>query len=176
MPSAPTPLTPLTPHEREQALSLWVAGELARPAESIKLTPIASDAGFRRYFRFQSPSQWLAVDAPPQTEDTQQFVQLARYLSCHNVSTPKILAADEAAGFLLVEDFGDELLHRQLTPNSVAARYQQTFSTLLSLTACPDESTLIPRYDRALLRRELEIFSEWFVGNLLGYSLSLIHI
>lgn len=168
----PSALTPLTPHEREQALSLWVARELARAPEAIKLTPIASDAGFRRYFRFESPSQWLAVDAPPQTEDTQQFVQLAHYLSNHKVSTPKILAADEATGFLLVEDFGDELLHRQLTPTSVAACYQQTFSTLLSLNACPDEPALIPRYDRALLRRELEIFSEWFVGNLLGYSLN----
>jgi N-acetylmuramate 1-kinase len=172
MSSAHKPLTPLTPHEREQALSLWVARELARTPESIHLTPIASDAGFRRYFRFESPSQWLAVDAPPQTEDTRQFVQLARYLSSHKVSTPNILAADEAAGFLLVEDFGDELLHRQLTPNNVAAHYQQTFNTLLSLNACPDEPALIPRYDRALLRRELQIFSEWFVGNLLGYSLN----
>lgn len=162
----------LTPQEREQALSHWVAQQFNSAPDSIQLTSIASDAGFRRYFRFQSPSQWLAVDAPPQTEDTQQFVNLARYLSSHHVSTPKILAADETTGFLLVEDFGDELLHRQLTPENVDSRYQQTFNTLLSLQACPDEPALIPRYDRALLRRELQIFSEWFVGNLLGYSLN----
>lgn len=162
----------LTPHEREHALTLWVARELKCAPESIQLTSIASDAGFRRYFRFRSPSQWLAVDAPPQTEDTHQFVTLARYLSSHNVNTPKIFAAEESAGFLLVEDFGDELLHRQLSPTNAAARYQQTFSALLSLQACPDEPALIPRYDLALLRRELEIFSEWFVGNLLGYNLS----
>lgn len=164
--------TAFTPQEREQQLSLWVAQALNHNPETVVLEPIASDAGFRRYFRFSASSQWLAVDAPPQTEDSRQFVALARYLSERNVHTPKVLAADETHGFLLVEDFGDELLHRQLTPASVAQRYRQTFSSLLSLQACPDQPTLIPRYDRALLRRELEIFSEWFAGNLLGYQLN----
>lgn len=164
--------TALTPYEREHALSQWIAQQLDCTPEAIQLTPIANDAGFRRYFRFRSPSQWLAVDAPPQTEDTRQFVQLARFLSRHQVNTPKILAADDSVGFLLVEDFGDELLHRKLTPTNAAALYQQTFNALLGLQACPDEATLIPRYDRALLRRELNIFSEWFVGDLLDYNLS----
>ena len=70
----------LTPHEREQQLSLWVAAQLGCTPTSIALKAIASDAGFRRYFRFATPSQWLAVDAPPQTEDSRQFVALARYL------------------------------------------------------------------------------------------------
>lgn len=161
--------TAFTPHEREQQLSQWVAHTLGRTP--VQLKPIASDAGFRRYFRFESPSQWLAVDAPPQTEDSRQFVALARYLSEHRVHTPQIFAADETQGLLLVEDFGDELLHRQLTPASAAQRYRQTFASLLSLQACPDQPALIPRYDRTLLRRELEIFSEWFVGELLGYQL-----
>jgi aminoglycoside/choline kinase family phosphotransferase len=164
--------TAFTPHEREQHLSLWVADQLGTLPSSIALKPIASDAGFRRYFRFATPSQWLAVDAPPQTEDSRQFVALARYLSEHKVNTPKILAVDETAGFLLVEDFGDELLHRQLTPITATALYREAFASLISLAACPDEPALIPRYDLELLRRELNIFSEWFVGTLLGYPLN----
>lgn len=164
MSSAPSPI------ERQQQLGLWVAQQLG--SESITLTPIASDAGFRRYFRFESPSQWLAVDAPPQTEDSRQFVALARYLSGHQVKTPKILAADEGQGFLLVEDFGDKLLHGHLNSNTALHLYREAFKSLLSLQACPDQPDLIPRYDRALLRRELEIFSEWFVAKLLGYELS----
>jgi N-acetylmuramate 1-kinase len=166
MPTAPTP------NERKHQLSLWVAHELQCGPDSIHLKSIASDAGFRRYFRFQNPSQWLAVDAPPQTEDSRQFVALARYLGEHNVHTPKIRAADEPKGFLLVEDFGDELLHRQLNMGNVTQLYRQTFKSLLNLQACPDNPALIPRYDRALLRRELEIFSEWFVEKLLAYELN----
>lgn len=166
MPSA------FTPHEREQQLSRWVAHELGCEPASIKLNPIASDAGFRRYFRFTTPSQWLAVDAPPQTEDTRQFVALARYLNEHKVNTPKILAADEILGFLLVEDFGDELLHRQLTPVTADKLYREAFTSLVRLAACPDQPALVPRYDLELLRRELTIFSEWFAGALLGYQLN----
>lgn len=139
---------------------------------SVQLNAIASDGSFRRYFRFAEPSHWLAVDAPPQTEDSRQFVALARYLSQHGVGTPRILAADETQGFLLVEDFGDELFNRQLTDASAPALYSEAMATLLQLQQCPDEPRLIPRYDQALLHRELLIFSEWFVSALLGYSLA----
>ena len=164
--------TALTTQEREHQLSRWVADQLGCAPATIKLKPIASDAGFRRYFRFAMPSQWLAVDAPPQTEDSRQFVTLARYLSEHKVSTPKVLAADEAIGFLLVEDFGDELLHRQFTPTTADALYREAYASLISLAACPDRPAFIPRYDLELLRRELTIFSEWFVTTLLGYQLN----
>lgn len=138
----------------------------------IALTPIASDAGFRRYFRFATPSQWLAVDAPPQTEDSRQFVALACYLSQQGVGTPEILAADETEGFLLVEDFGDELLHRQLSAKTADHLYSKAFATLIKLQACPDKSALIPRYDKALLHRELLLFNEWFCTALLGHVLT----
>jgi N-acetylmuramate 1-kinase len=160
-----------SPKEREQQLSRWVARELSCAPDSIRLVSIASDAGFRRYFRFALPSQWLAVDAPPQTEDTKQFVSLARYLNANKVNTPAILAVDEKSGFLLVTDFGDELLYCSLTPTHFQARYRQTFNTLISLQACPDDPALIPRYNRELLRKELDIFIEWFADKLLGYTL-----
>ena len=164
--------TAFKPHDREQQLGNWVADQLDFTPAAITLKPIASDAGFRRYFRFDRPSQWLAVDAPPQTEDSRQFVALARFLSEHHVTTPKILAADENLGFLLVEDFGDELLHRHLTPNKADELYRKAFASLIQLASCPDQPSLIPRYDLELLRRELGIFTEWFVGALLGYSLN----
>lgn len=157
---------------RAQALTRWVARQLDEPEQSLQLRPITGDAGFRRYFRFATPSKWLAVDAPPETEDTHQFIALAHYLSGQGICTPNILAADEGNGFLLIEDFGDNLLYRQLTRNTVDALYQQTFSTLLTLQTCNYNSALIPQYNQALLRRELCIFSEWFASKLLGYPLT----
>jgi len=99
-------------------------------------------------------------------------VALARYLHHHGVSTPDILAADENQGFLLVEDFGDDLLYRQLDKNTADDLYATALSTLLDLQHCPDNAALIPRYDQALLHRELLIFNEWFATALLGYSLT----
>ncbi len=160
---------PNTSIEREQKLAHWVAVQTSSSTPTITLTPIASDAGFRRYFRFATPSKWLAVDAPPQTEDSRQFVALARYLSQQGVGTPKVFAADEAQGFLLVEDFGDDLLDGKLKPNTVDALYKEIFDTLINLQNCPNDA-LIPRYDQTLLHRELVIFKEWFAEKLLGYS------
>lgn len=158
--------------EREKKLAHWVAAQISSKTPTITLTPIASDAGFRRYFRFETPSTWLAVDAPPQTEDSRQFVSLARYLSQHAINTPKVFAADEVQGFLLVEDFGDDLLDAKLNTHTVDALYKQVFDTLINLQSCPNNETLIPKYDQALLHRELLIFSEWFAEKLLGYSIN----
>lgn len=160
------------PDTRQKQLSTWVSQTLTDDSQDIQLVPVGGDAGFRRYFRFQSPSHWLAVDAPPQTEDTHQFVALANFLANQGVRTPHILAADEQLGFLLVEDFGDELLHKHLRPHSVDQYYNTAFDCLQSLQACPDNTDLIPRYDQTMLRRELQIFSDWFVGALLGYTLN----
>lgn len=170
----------MSPTARELVLTNWVSEQLQIPKDRIALKAIASDAGFRRYFRFVSPNSMpiptltpmLAVDAPPQTEDTRQFVALARYLRAQGVRTPSIIAADEPQGLLLVEDFGDRLLFSELDASNVGEGYHTALKTLLSLQQCQDSPTLIPRYDRALLRRELEIFSEWFVGTMLGYSLN----
>lgn len=157
---------------RELALANWLSHEYQIAVDQIQLKSIASDAGFRRYFRFASHTPLLAVDAPPETEDTRQFVALARYLREQGVRTPKILAVDEAQGFLLVEDFGDRLLFRELDAAHLDVGYSSALQTLLSLQQCQDSPRLIPRYDRALLRRELEIFTEWFVGQMLNYSLT----
>jgi aminoglycoside/choline kinase family phosphotransferase len=166
---------------RYQALTAWVnaqlAGRLASAApQEWQLRSLTGDAGFRRYFRLQGsahqPISLLAVDAPPATEDTAQFVALAQYLRHHGVRTPTVFAADAEQGFLLVEDFGARLLQSELTAETATTTYGAALMTLLALQQAPDNPTLIPRYDQPLLRVELELFSEWFVTQLLGHQLT----
>lgn len=157
---------------RKLALANWTTFNTPEEWHPIRLQSLGSDAGFRRYFRFQQPSQWLAVDAPPGTEDSQQFIAIASLIHAQGVHSPAIFAADPNQGFLLVEDMGDNLLFRAANNHNADLLYRQAIDTLLQLQGCADNPTLIPRYDRALLRRELEIFSEWFVGKLLGHPLT----
>jgi aminoglycoside/choline kinase family phosphotransferase len=162
----------LTHWTRQQLLVLWPQAELGRDC----LRALSGDAGFRRYYRAEGagiPHALLAVDAPPATEDSAQFVALANYLRSHGVRAPAILAVDIAQGFLLVEDFGDNLLQKSLQPDTATALYGEALITLLTLQQCPDDLQLIPRYDQALLRRELTLFSEWFVEQLLEHPLSV---
>lgn len=157
---------------RQVALTQWVAQQLPPQTESLHLRSLGSDAGFRRYFRFNHCDPLLAVDAPPATEDSAQFIAIARYIAAQGVRSPRILAADTQQGFLLVEDFGDQLLGRVVNNENADSLYQQAIQELLRLHQSPDDPALIPRYDRALLRRELELFTEWFVDRLLGHSLT----
>lgn len=173
---------------RLQALAAWVKVQMdlhdgSKPSAIPTLHLLNGDAGFRRYYRFDwSPSAnekrgqqttgLLAVDAPPATEDSAQFVALAQYLRGFSVRTPAIYAVDIARGFLLVEDFGDALLQHELNRETATALYGEAFMTLLALQQSTDDQQLLPRYDQALLRRELIIFREWFVENLLGYTLN----
>lgn len=156
---------------RKLALTDWVTQQTPAAKHPVILVSLGSDAGFRRYFRYQTPSQWLAVDAPPTTEDTPQFLAIARLIEQQGVRSPRIAAADASNGFLLVEDMGDRLFFRDVTVGNADGLYQRALSTLLQLQRIQDDAALIPRYDRALLRRELEIFSEWFANKLLGHTL-----
>lgn len=156
---------------RKLALTNWVTQQTPVAEHPIELTSLGSDAGFRRYFRYQTPSQWLAVDAPPASEDTHQFLAIARLIEQQGVRSPRIAAADASQGFLLVEDMGDRLFFREADASNADALYQHAITTLLQLQHSQDDAALIPRYDRALLRRELEIFSEWFADKLLGHPL-----
>lgn len=181
MTGAMTPMALQEAEQRKQALTRWARQQLHTRWPQVEwgqdcLQALSGDAGFRRYYRVESAGitcALLAVDAPPATEDSAQFVALANYLRSHGVRAPAILAVDIAQGFLLVEDFGDILLQKSLQPDAATALYGEALITLLTLQQCPDDLQLIPRYDQALLRRELTIFSEWFVEQLLEYSLNI---
>lgn len=100
----------------------------------------------------------------------------------HGVSTPKILAVDFANGFFLLEDFGRQLLHPELLAGSVAEEcsparlsaanyYQQAESVLLDIQAVEPTPRVFPAYDAERLQLEMDLFADWFVGQLLGVQL-----
>lgn len=163
----------------------WIGAELDAHQWStnapLNLQPLAGDAGCRRYFRLAqnvdstldtARPKLLAVDAPPQVEDSQAFVELGEYLRNNGVHTPEIIAADIDRGFLLVEDFGDELLQGALNPDSVELLYGECLMTLLRLQQCQQPPELVSNYDKDFLRLELNIFNEWFLKELLGHRAS----
>jgi N-acetylmuramate 1-kinase len=133
---------------------------------------LGGDAGFRRYFRFATPSRYLAVDAPPSTEDTPQFLRVAELLTNTHVRTPRIFAADAVHGFLLVEDFGDALMYQKINAQNADDLYQQANNLIIQMHAIQQKPDWLPAYDADFLLREMNLFIEWFVEKLLGYKLS----
>ncbi len=102
----------------------------------------------------------------------------------HAISTPKILAVDFARGFLLLQDFGHQLLHPELLAGSLAESqsperlmaanyYQQAESLLLDIQAVTPTAQVFPAYDQQRLQSEMDLFAEWFVGRLLGIEVGV---
>ena len=66
--------------ERLAELRNWLAEVL--PDRGIELAPASSDASFRRYFRIQTGGgSRIVMDAPPERESVQRYVQIARMLA-----------------------------------------------------------------------------------------------
>ncbi|WP_207063632.1 aminoglycoside phosphotransferase family protein [Motiliproteus sp. SC1-56] len=164
--------------KRLEALRKWVGDSL--PAMGVDLahdwtlTPVSGDASFRRYFRVHSHNlSWVAVDAPPEQEDSVPFVAIARAWEPLEIHAPRVFRADLEQGFMLLSDLGDTLYLDRLDPDSADHLYRQALVTLTHIQQCRHiQGRPLPPYDESLLRREMALFREWFLQRLLGLLLS----
>jgi aminoglycoside/choline kinase family phosphotransferase len=136
------------------------------------LTPASSDASFRRYFRWQGDGRSLILmDAPPPQEDCRPFVKVAERLAAAGVNVPQILAQDLERGFLLLSDLGRQTYLDVIDAQNADRLFDDAVQALLAFQRLPMDAPL-PSYDDALLRRELQLFPEWYVRRHLGVELS----
>ena len=163
----------VTPDARLAALARWVADTLADPGCDIR--PASADASFRRYFRVRvaDGKTYIVMDAPPDKEDSRPYVEVARRLRGLGLNVPEILARDMAQGFLLITDLGAQSYLEALAADSVERLYGDALGALVVLQAgIYTDSSFLPAYDAPLLRREMELFREWYLGRHLGLALS----
>ncbi len=154
--------------ERLTQLEQWIATLGYRDC---RLTPASADASFRRYLRLHYGDESLIVmDAPPQQEPCDQFIAVAGLLRGAGLNAPEIVAANLDAGFLLLTDFGNSDYLSQLDSDSEAALYADALAALRIMQTRIDAGSL-PNYDVGLLQREMDLFRDWFLGNLLGIDL-----
>ena len=114
-------------------LKAWVSAQIAtlpksdgrKSSQPFNLKPqeqefsfnlIAGDASPRKYYRVLVPvtgalpaQSLIAVDAPS-SEKTPEFLHIRQLLETGSIRVPSLIAADAKAGFLLLEDLGDDVL------------------------------------------------------------------
>jgi len=160
---------------RRDALERWLAPHLH--GVSFTLTAASEDASFRRYWRatLGDGASYVAMDAPPDKEDCRPFVRVARMLAEAGVHAPQVLAQDLEQGFLLLTDLGTRTYLAELNSDSgrnEAARLFTDATDALLRWQLATRPGALPPYDEALLRREMGLFSDWYVGKHLKKSLS----
>ena len=149
----------------------WLENDLLLTIDSCE--PASSDASFRRYFRVKSPDgQFIVMDAPPDKENIEPFIRIAALLRCSQVHVPTIFHQNLPDGFLLLEDLGSQCFLDQLDADNATTLYQSAFDTLFNLqTHTAIENCGLPVYNEPLLHRELAIFEDWFLNELLDIQI-----
>ncbi|MFC4862291.1 aminoglycoside phosphotransferase family protein [Pseudomonas sp. MAHUQ-62] len=165
---------------RLQQLSQWLDQQLPTlfaaegwgPVPAAVLVPASSDASFRRYFRWQAEGRTLILmDAPPPREDCRPFVKVAGMLAEAGVHVPRILAADVEQGFLILDDLGRQTYLEVIDADNADQLFEDALQALLTFQKRSLDVPM-PSYDDALLRRELQLFPEWYLQRHLGIELA----
>ena len=173
--TTPSPVVWADP-ARALAFNTWLAHiAAAHPIQVASLRLASADASFRRYLRVDCadtasanapPASLIIMDAPPAKENCRPFVDVAHLMAKAGLTVPQVLARDEANGFLLLTDLGHQTMmqamHRD-SPHANHATYLQAVDALIAWQLASQPGVL-PPYDEALLRRELELFPEWYIA------------
>ena len=151
------------------ALAEWVAASVAVEGPLLSLP---AEASTRRFYRVRTDgaASYIAMHAPPATEDNPRFLRLARQFRCHGLATPEIHAFDAARGFVLMEDLGTTDFASAYETHDVDILMNAAIDTLAVLQKVPTDG--IPPYETARFSDELDIFSEWLIERFLGLSVS----
>ena len=148
---------------RRAAVERWVAEQL--PDARFSLEAASEDASFRRYWRARlaGGGSYVVMDAPPDKEDCRPFVHVAGLLRAAGVNAPEIFAQDLASGFLLLGDLGDTTYLQAINAHNAPQLFSDATDALIrwQLATRPGE---LPPYDEALLRREMNLFPDWYVA------------
>jgi len=115
------------------------------------------------------------MDAPPPQEDCRPFVHIAALFREAGVHAPTVLAQDLEHGFLLLEDLGKQTYLGVLDAANADALFDAALDALI-LWQRASRPGVLPRYDRALLHRELMYYPDWYVARELKLELSSMEI
>jgi N-acetylmuramate 1-kinase len=141
-----------------------------------KVSPLADDCSFRRYFRVaRGAEKFVVMDAPPDLEDVVPFARLSHLLTNYGYSAPKVLGKDVENGFLLLDDFGDATYTKALARGGIERDlYALALDVLIDLHNRPLDGVagMVPPYDDAKLLAEAALFVDWYLIPGLGLRIS----
>ncbi len=173
-PASPGPVAWADP-QREAAFHRWLVGLAAAQGLVPASLQIASaDASFRRYLRVDAnEGTRIIMDAPPDQEDCRPFAKVSKMMAEAGLNVPRVLAWDEAQGFMLLDDLGThtmiDVVNRD-DPPANQGLYLRAVDALVAWQAA-SRSGALPAYDEALLMRELALFPDWYIGRHRGIEL-----
>ena len=171
-------------YQRDQQVEKFLVTHDWSPTQAQR-QPLAGDASTRRYDRLTKTDGHSAVLMDWQSgpdgaadydgqaysqvvhlaEATPAYCRMNQWLEAHDLRVPQILASDEGAGFVLLEDLGDMTL-AALDKAGDATRkpivYAEAIETLLHLHAQP-AADFLAVYNGRVQAIETSLFLDWYL-------------
>lgn len=156
-----------------QRIKTWLQPWLTNP--NSPLIKVAGDASFRSYYRITAAqsttgTSLILMDAPPDKESSESFIRLAKAWHAQGVKVPAVVAYDLVLGVALLEDFGDMQLMQRVKADLASADklYHQALQQLMGIQKLKNND--LPSYSAELLSRELALFDDWLLKDLLNLA------
>ncbi|SNR32585.1 tRNA (adenosine(37)-N6)-threonylcarbamoyltransferase complex ATPase subunit type 1 TsaE [Paracoccus sediminis] len=129
-----------------------------------RVLPLAGDASARRYFRLAGAGDSAVLMDDP-SGAVGPFVAMTGWLRGHGFAAPAVLAQDQGAGLLLVQDLGDDLVARVLDrdPGMAPHVYDRITDLLADLHRHPVPDFVAP-LDGPILADQAGLFADWYPG------------
>ena len=131
-----------------------------------EIKALQADASNRHYARIIKNNQnFMLMIAPPDKEDVRPFLKICKILRNAGLNAPQIYSQDIEKGFLLLEDFGDDLFSRFLINDKSYEREMYGSAVkLLDFLPNPDDEN-INTYTEEKMLKESITFVDWFATN-----------
>lgn len=145
--------------ERQNARKHWLEDTLS---SSFDIHPLVNDASFRQYFRIITPEKsWVLMDAPPDKESIDEFINVQSRLITHGLPVPHVQAQNMHQGFILLEDFGNTLLLDVFQKHPAPQHYEDAIALLIRMHDAHHAD--LPCFNASKMLDELALYTSWFL-------------
>lgn len=131
---------------------------------------VAGDASNRKYERLTRGGETrILMNAPPEKgEDVRPFVIVTHLLRDAGLSAPEVHAQDATHGFLLLEDFGDDIFARCIEADATLERplYEAAVDLLVHLHQRPAPD--LAKYNAAVMADMASLAFDWYQRGAIG--------
>lgn len=128
-----------------------------------------NDASRRIYYRISgSDKNYIMCDSSEELKALQKTIHTNKIFQDINLKVPQIINADTEKGYMLMEDFGNNILNQVITPTNATEYYRKLLDILCEMQKKTRGKQLpLDLYNQERMNKELMKFCDFFLVRVL---------
>ena len=138
------------------------------------LKPIEGDASFRRFFRnkIKNKNSIVVFAKKEKFKNLIVYDAINKILNKNKILAPNLYKENYKKGYIEIQDFGDNTIFKILSKkkNDRIKYFKKILKILMQMQSIKNKGIkdfkkkkyIIPKYDKSILLREAQLFSDWY--------------